>query len=63
MLRKSCLMVVINEKAGLMKDLIEYTNGFQQKPKFIGLIDAVLQSVERCKAITHRLLVSNTRFK
>lgn len=49
-------LAIINEKAGLMKDLLEYNGGFEQKPKFIGLIDAVLQSVERCKAITHRLL-------
>jgi len=49
-------MAIINEKAGLMKDLVEYDAQFQNKDKFMGLITAILQSVERCKSITHRLL-------
>ena len=49
-------MAIINEKAGLMKDLIEYDAQFREKEKFLGLTDSVLKSVERCKTITHRLL-------
>jgi two-component system NtrC family sensor kinase len=49
-------LAVINEKAGLMKDLIGYTPGFPDKDKFLGLVEAIIQSVERCRAITHRLL-------
>jgi two-component system NtrC family sensor kinase len=49
-------LAVINEKAGLMKDLIGYTPGFTDKEKFLGLVEAIIQSVERCRAITHRLL-------
>lgn len=49
-------LAIINEKAGLMKDLIELDSGFPQKEKFIGLVQAITQSVERCRAITHRLL-------
>lgn len=49
-------MAVINEKAGLMKDLIDYGAEFPEKQKFLSLTDAILQSVNRCKSITHRLL-------
>lgn len=49
-------MAIVNEKAGLMKDLIEYSADFPDKPKFIALVDAILQSVQRCRSITHRLL-------
>jgi len=49
-------MAIINEKAGLMKDLIEYTPNFPEKEKFLGLIQAIINSVERCRTITHRLL-------
>lgn len=49
-------MAIINEKAGLMKDLIEYNAAFPEREKFISLINAILQSVHRCRSITHRLL-------
>jgi two-component system NtrC family sensor kinase len=49
-------MAIINEKAGLMKDLVEHDEQFPNRNKFIALITSVLQSVERCRSITHRLL-------
>ncbi|MEW6112625.1 MAG: ATP-binding protein [Thermodesulfobacteriota bacterium] len=49
-------MAVINEKAGLMKDLIEFTQNFPDKEKFLSQVEAIIQAVERCRAITHRLL-------
>ena len=49
-------MAIINEKAGLMKDLIELDSGFDNKKKFVALTDAIIKSVERCRSITHRLL-------
>lgn len=49
-------MAIINEKAGLMKDLIEYTPNFPEKEKFLSLVKAIINSVERCRTITHRLL-------
>jgi len=49
-------MAIINQKAGLMKDLIELGADFAEKDRFLGLTDSILQSVERCKKITHRLL-------
>jgi two-component system NtrC family sensor kinase len=49
-------LAIINEKAGLIKDLIKYTSSFDQKEKFLNLLESILQSVSRCKTITHRLL-------
>jgi two-component system, NtrC family, sensor kinase len=49
-------MAIINEKAGLMKDLIEYKPDFPDREKFLSLVNSVLQSVHRCRSITHRLL-------
>lgn len=49
-------LAIINEKAGLMKDLLEFTQDFPQKSRFLLLTDSILNSVERCRTITHRLL-------
>ncbi len=49
-------MAIINEKAGLMKDLMELDTEFKKRDKFIALTDAIINSVERCRSITHRLL-------
>ena len=49
-------LAIINEKSGLMKDLIETTPAFPMRDKFLGLAGSILQSVERCRTITHRLL-------
>jgi two-component system, NtrC family, sensor kinase len=49
-------MAIINMKAGLMKDLIEPNPDFPQREKFLGLVQAITQSVDRCRTITHRLL-------
>ena len=49
-------MAIINEKAGLMKDLLELGGEFKDREKFLALTDAIINSVERCRSITHRLL-------
>lgn len=49
-------LAVINEKAGLAKDLVALSEEFPQREKFLKLIESVLTSVERCSTITHRLL-------
>ncbi len=49
-------MAIINEKAGLMKDLLDMDSEFRNRGKFIALTDAIINSVERCRSITHRLL-------
>ncbi len=49
-------LAVINEKAGLVRDLIEFKKDFPDKEKFLSLVAAIIQSVQRCRTITHRLL-------
>jgi two-component system NtrC family sensor kinase len=49
-------LAIINEKAGLIKDLVEFTPDFPQKEKLLPLTGAILQSVDRCRTITQRLL-------
>jgi len=49
-------LAIINEKAGLIKDLFTYTDTYSADKRIIGLIDSVLSSVERCGTITKRLL-------
>ncbi|HGY12522.1 MAG TPA: two-component sensor histidine kinase, partial [Desulfobacterales bacterium] len=49
-------LAIINEKAGLMGDLIELSKDFDRKSKFIELTSSILNSVSRCRKITHRLL-------
>ena len=49
-------LAIINEKAGLMGDLVKLAKDFDKKSKFIDLTNSILNSVDRCKKITHRLL-------
>jgi len=49
-------MAIINEKAGLMKDIVQYSTEFEQKEKFLELLSSIISSVQRCKTVTHRLL-------
>jgi len=49
-------LAIIGEKAGLHKDLLTFSDKLPPKEKMLDLVDAVLESVERCGAITHRLL-------
>ncbi|MBF0481521.1 MAG: two-component sensor histidine kinase [Desulfovibrionaceae bacterium] len=49
-------LAIINEKAGFMSDLMATAGDFPKRDKFVSCIDSVLRSVERCSAITHRLL-------
>lgn len=49
-------MAIINEKAGLLKDLVTFTEGFPQSEKVLGLVASIEQSVDRCSKVTHRLL-------
>jgi two-component system, NtrC family, sensor kinase len=47
---------IINENAGLLKDIVTMSEGFPRQEKFVKHIGAITRSVERCSAITHRLL-------
>ena len=49
-------LAIINEMAGLIKDLAEFTPDFAQKDKVLPLTGAILHSVDRCRNITQRLL-------
>ncbi|TKJ39755.1 two-component sensor histidine kinase [candidate division LCP-89 bacterium B3_LCP] len=49
-------LAIINEKAGLLKDIVSFTDEFPNKDKSLGLLTAVEDSVERCSKVTHRLL-------
>jgi signal transduction histidine kinase len=49
-------LAIINEKAGLLKDIAGFTPDYPKKDKTLLLLDSILNSVERCKTVTHRLL-------
>ena len=49
-------LAIINQKTGLIEDLLEMTPDFQHKTLIKENLESVNNSVNRCKAITHRLL-------
>jgi len=49
-------LAIINEKAGLIKDLFLLKREYAEDSKLLGLVDAVLSTVNRCAVITRRLL-------
>lgn len=49
-------LAIINEKAGLIKDIFTLKESYSKDTKITGLIDSILSSVERCGTITKRLL-------
>ena len=49
-------LAIINEAAGLMRDIIEDSEDFENKKKFLKLVGGISDSVNRAKTITHRLL-------
>lgn len=49
-------LAVINEKAGLMEDILEVTDDFPNRQKFLELLSGISGSVTRCRTITQRLL-------
>jgi two-component system NtrC family sensor kinase len=49
-------LAIINEKAGLMRDILEVSSAFENKDKFLKLMDGITDGVNRAKTITHRLL-------
>ena len=49
-------LAIINEKAGLIKDLFTFTNRYADDPKLMGLVNSILGSVKRCSEVTRRLL-------
>jgi len=49
-------LAIINEKAGLMRDIVEFQDKSKNKDKYLSIIESIIRSVDRCKTITHRLL-------
>lgn len=49
-------LAIINEKAGLVEDLLAVTPDFEHKKTIAGCLESIGKSVTRCSAITHRLL-------
>ena len=49
-------LAIINEKAGLIKDLFTYQKLYAEDLKLGGLVDSILRSVKRAGTITKRLL-------
>ncbi len=49
-------LAIINEKAGLLMDLVSFSEDFPQKDRVLKFTDSIAKSVERCSTITHRLL-------
>ena len=49
-------LAIINEKAGLIKDIFTYTDRYAEDAKLAGLVDSILRSVRRCSEVTRRLL-------
>ncbi len=49
-------LAVINEKAGLMQDLLAASEDFPRKERFIKQLDSIIAAVNRGRGITHRML-------
>jgi len=49
-------LAIINEKAGLMQDILQMSSDFEQKENLLKQIEGINNSVNRCRTITHRLL-------
>ena len=49
-------LAIINEKAGLIKDLFTFRQEYAADSRLIGLVDSIIGSVERCATITRQLL-------
>ncbi|MFZ5426412.1 MAG: sensor histidine kinase [Thermodesulfobacteriota bacterium] len=49
-------LAIINEKAGLMNDLLGLQEDFPGKARFAAQVDAIIKAVDRCRGITHRML-------
>jgi signal transduction histidine kinase len=56
-------LAIINENAGLIKDLFVYKKQYEPGHRLMGLIDTVLESVDRCGQITRQLLAFARDFK
>ncbi len=49
-------LAIINEKAGLVLDLVAVEIDVKHRERLVAAVDSILKSVQRCKKVTHRLL-------
>jgi len=49
-------LAIINEKAGLIKDLAHFKQELKNEPRLLETVDIILASVKRCSRITRQLL-------
>jgi signal transduction histidine kinase len=56
-------LAIINENAGLIKDLFDLKKDQEKDLKLIGLVDSILVSVQRASKITRRLLTFSRKFE
>jgi len=49
-------LAIINEKAGLVLDLVNVDPELKNRERLAAAVDSILLSVQRCKKVTHRLL-------
>ncbi len=49
-------LAIINESAGMIKDVLSVTNEFPMSDKVNRSVNSIIKNVERCSRITHRLL-------
>jgi len=56
-------LAIINEKAGLIKDLFLFKGEYSKDEKLINLIESILASVKRAGTITKRLLTFARKFE
>lgn len=49
-------LAIINEKAGLIKDLFTFRQEYANDHRLIGLVEAIIAAVDRCATITRQLL-------
>lgn len=56
-------LAIINEKAGLLKDVVGADGEFPHQQKVLQGLDGITRSVDRCSAVTHRLLGFTRRIR
>ncbi|UCD95633.1 MAG: ATP-binding protein [Candidatus Zixiibacteriota bacterium] len=49
-------LAIIYENAGMLTDMITYGDNIPKQDKFLKHIKSIISSVDRCSAVTHRLL-------
>jgi two-component system, NtrC family, sensor kinase len=49
-------LTIINEKAGLLQDIVKLEDEFPRRDKVLGIVESIVGSVARCRKVTHRLL-------